>query len=72
MPFVTGRRRTAAALAALACLWAPAALAQEPAREAAKAVPETPSDPSVLRICAAEQPPRPVGVAAPTSAGCGR
>ncbi|GBU16480.1 MULTISPECIES: methanol oxidation system protein MoxJ [Methylobacterium] len=57
MPFVTGRRRTAAALAALACLWAPAALAQEPAREAAKAVPETPSDPSVLRICAAEQPP---------------
>ncbi|UMY16880.1 methanol oxidation system protein MoxJ [Methylobacterium organophilum] len=58
MSLVNGRCRaaaSAAALTALACLWAPAAWSQEP--KAAENAQGTKADPGRLRICAAEQPP---------------
>ncbi|GJE62535.1 methanol oxidation system protein MoxJ [Methylobacterium trifolii] len=62
MSLVNGHRRaraSAAALTALAGLWAPPASAQEPKAREAKAQETKPvaADPGVLRVCAAEQAP---------------
>ena len=59
MSRVTGRHRAAcpaALLIALACLNGPAA-AQEPAKAAQEKAAQEKTDPNVLRICTAEQPP---------------